>query len=144
MDSRNQTQEIPKRIRILQITLWIALLRGMKSGKLYRVTDEEDQGCYCLSCPNFLQCKIWRRNCVDPFPVSAALSPPTVENLTSTGSFAVSFKEFERQRLRANLALVTSKQPCAPAPLAWTTLSGILSRSNDSIYQLNESHSSTL
>ena len=56
------------------------------------------------------------------------LSPPTVENLTNT---SVLLPTLER-----NLALVylvtsavTSKYPCAPAPFACTTRSGMRSRS---------------
>ena len=55
-------------------------------------------------------------------------SPPTVENRAVTEhSFPSLLKISAKQR--SSRGLVHLKTPCAPLPLAWTTLSGILSRS---------------
>lgn len=62
-------------------------------------------------------------------------SPPTVENQTKTGvSLPIWFKKFALQNLLKSL--VTVNLPWAPAPLAWTTLSGIHSLSKFAILSI--------
>lgn len=53
-------------------------------------------------------------------------SPPTVENRTTTDAFLPGFMMSAQQMSSA--PAVVSQVPMAPAPLAWTTRSGIRSR----------------
>jgi len=63
------------------------------------------------------------------------LSPPTVENLKKTGVLLPTVLK-KLALVYLVTSLVTSKYPWAPDPLAWTTLSGILSLSKAAILSI--------
>jgi hypothetical protein len=59
-------------------------------------------------------------------------SPPTVENRTRTGVFLPTWLNRSAQ-LRSEISSVTSNTPCAPAPLACTTLTQVRHNALDRI-----------